>query len=186
MRKRGVIVIGFIQISVAMAMIGGSDSLFQFHKQPIFIFVGLCVIGLSAGMISIPVLPEMLQAVEDDNDIAQKYSMETIENLISGLFVSFQSIGEAIGPVLSSYIAELYGFKVTQEFFSGLLFIFWFSYFLVCGGCYIFEKDSPSEVTKLRNDSIISLTPKKGLDENSNNYRSRRSLSRPASKKGFT
>ena len=65
-RKRGIILIGFIMVTVAMAMIGGSDQFFAFQKQPVFIFLGLCIIGLSAGMISIPVLPEMLEAVEED------------------------------------------------------------------------------------------------------------------------
>jgi MFS family permease len=113
MRKRGIILIGFILITFAMAMIGGSDQLFEFQKQPVFVFLGLCIIGLSSGMITIPVLPEMLEAVEEDPEIANQYSMDTIQNLISGLFVSFQSIGEAIGPILSSFLTEHYGFTTS-------------------------------------------------------------------------
>jgi len=89
MKKRGIILIGFILIAFAMLMIGGSDSLFSFQKQPVFIFLGLCIIGMSAGMISIPVLPEMLESIEDDKELATKYDMEVVENVISGLFVSF-------------------------------------------------------------------------------------------------
>lgn len=63
-KKRGIILIGFIMITIAMLMIGGSDQLFEFQKQPVFIFLGLCIIGLSAGMISIPVMPEMLESIE--------------------------------------------------------------------------------------------------------------------------
>jgi len=40
-------------------------------------------------MISIPVLPEMLECIEEDEELATKYDMETIENVISGLFISF-------------------------------------------------------------------------------------------------
>jgi hypothetical protein len=36
--------------------------------------------------------------------------MESVENLISGLFISFQSFGEASGPVLSSILTDNYGF----------------------------------------------------------------------------
>ena len=110
MRKRGVMLIGFIMITLAMQMIGGSDTLFEFQKQPVFIFLGLCLIGLSCGMISIPVLPEMLECIEDDEELAQKYDIETIENVISGLFISFQSIGEAVGPIAASSLSEHYGF----------------------------------------------------------------------------
>lgn len=70
MRKRGVILIGYILISVAMLMIGGSESLFEFQKQPVFIFLGLVILGLSMGMVSIPVLPEMLETVEEDEELA--------------------------------------------------------------------------------------------------------------------
>lgn len=39
-------------------------------------------------MITIPVLPEMLDAVEEDESLTAKYDMQTVENLISGMFVS--------------------------------------------------------------------------------------------------
>lgn len=32
--------------------------------------------GLSAGMITIPVLPEMLESIEDDEELMSLYSME--------------------------------------------------------------------------------------------------------------
>lgn len=81
--------LGFVQVTIAMLMIGGSDGLFEFQKQPVFIFLGLCMIGLSAGMVTIPVLPEMLECIEEDDELADKYDMVTVENYISGLFVSF-------------------------------------------------------------------------------------------------
>jgi len=93
MQKRGIIVIGFMIITVAMLMIGGSNFLDEmitsFNGSPVFIFLGLTLIGLSAGMISIPVLPEMLECIEEDEELAQKYDRESIENMISGMFVSF-------------------------------------------------------------------------------------------------
>lgn len=138
MKKRGIIVIGFVMITVAMLMIGGSDSIIEFQKQPVFIFLGLCIIGLSAGMVSIPVLPEMLECVADDEELSGMYNMETIENVISGLFISFQSIGEAIGPVVSSYLTHHLGFQISQEIYAGILTLFFVAYFLMCGGMSIF------------------------------------------------
>jgi MFS family permease len=55
MEKRGVVLIGFVTISVAMLMVGG---------QPNSVFIGLCLLGLSIGLVTIPVLPEMLESVE--------------------------------------------------------------------------------------------------------------------------
>ena len=106
MKKRGIILIGFIQITFAMLMIGGSDSLFEFQKQPVFIFIGLCIVGLSAGMITIPVLPEMLESIEEDPELSMKYDMESVENYTSGLFIAFQSMGEALGPIAGSIITD--------------------------------------------------------------------------------
>jgi len=45
--------------------------------------------GLSAGMVSIPVLPEMLESIEEDEELSSKYDIEHVENTISGLFISF-------------------------------------------------------------------------------------------------
>ena len=61
-------------------------------------------------MVSIPVLPEMLESVEQDEELQGLYNREACENTISGLFVSFQSLGEASGPIVSSILAETYGF----------------------------------------------------------------------------
>lgn len=62
-KKRGIILTGFILVTLSMLMIGGSD-LIQGKNQPVFIFVGLIIMGFSCGLISIPVLPEMLETVE--------------------------------------------------------------------------------------------------------------------------
>jgi len=44
----------------------------------VFIFVGLCLTGLSAGLVSIPVLPEILECVEEDEKLREKYDMEVV------------------------------------------------------------------------------------------------------------
>mmetsp|Transcript_35851 Transcript_35851/g.54979 ORF Transcript_35851/g.54979 Transcript_35851/m.54979 type:complete len:102 (+) Transcript_35851:1523-1828(+) len=96
-------------------------------------------------MVSIPVLPEMLEAVEQDKRIAEQYDVQTIENFISGLFVSFQSMGEAIGPICSSYLTQMFGFTVSQEIYCFILFLFWGTYFLFCGNFKMFGAASAPE-----------------------------------------
>lgn len=71
------------------------------------------MIGLSAGMVTIPVLPEMLECVEEDEEFGEKYDMMTVENYISGLFVSFQSLGEAMGPMAGSILTDKFGFAMS-------------------------------------------------------------------------
>jgi MFS family permease len=147
MQKSGIIVIGVLIITIAMLMIGGSnfldEMLTSFNGQPVFIFLGLTLIGLSAGMVSIPVLPEMLECIEEDEELSQKYDRESIENLISGMFVSFQSLGEAIGPIVSAWLAHKYNFRICQEVFGVYLTIYFLLYFLLCGNFSIFSAASP-------------------------------------------
>lgn len=57
-------------------------------------------------MVSIPVLPEMLECIEEDEELNETYDQNSIENFISGLFISFQSLGEALGPIISSQLSD--------------------------------------------------------------------------------
>ena len=67
MQKRGLIVIGCVFSTLAMLMIGGQNFATGFEPtSPALTFTGLCLLGLSGGMISIPVLPEMIEVYEQD------------------------------------------------------------------------------------------------------------------------
>ena len=120
-------------------------------------FIGLCVMGMSAGMITIPVLPEMLESIEEDAELSSKFDMEQIENLISGLFVTYQSLGEAVGPMVSSSIAEYYSFTISQEFFAIVLLLFALSYFFACGNFAMFGQDS-HHVSKMSDEQVEQLS----------------------------
>lgn len=108
-------------------------------------------------MITIPVLPEMLESVEDDAELCQKYDMEQVANYVSGMFVTWQSMGEAIGPMISSSIAEWYSFTVSQEFFAIVLLVFSFSYFSFCGNFSMFGRDNRQYGSKMQDGEEMSL-----------------------------
>ena len=88
MHKRGIIVIGLTLLIISLQMIGGSDYPFQFQYQPELIFLGLCLMGSSAGFLSIPALPEMMESYEIVNEFQTKYDKEQAQDLISGIFIS--------------------------------------------------------------------------------------------------
>ena len=106
--KRAVILIGIMMMSLGMFFVGTSKSI-GLENNPALILLGLMIIGASAGMISIPVLPEMLEAIDERDD--KKYNLEELNNFISGIFVTCTGLGEFIGPVLSSFLNERYGFR---------------------------------------------------------------------------
>jgi hypothetical protein len=70
-------------------MIGGNEYIREYNKESFFILWGLIIIGCSAGMVTIPVLPEMLDVINEDKEIIDKYDNEYIQNVISGLFIGF-------------------------------------------------------------------------------------------------
>lgn len=61
-----------------------------------------------------------------------------MENLISGLFVSFQSAGEALGPSVASILSDQFGFQTAQEVYVVYLFTFTTLYFMLCGNFSMF------------------------------------------------
>ena len=63
LRKRAVIILGIFLMSVGMFCVGTSKY-FELENNPAMIMLGMMILGVAAGMISIPVLPEMLEAIE--------------------------------------------------------------------------------------------------------------------------
>lgn len=49
---------------------------------------GMVIMGLGAGLITIPVLPELLESIEVDSRFKKRIHKEEINNKISGLFVA--------------------------------------------------------------------------------------------------
>ena len=133
--KRAVILIGILLMSVGMFFVGTSKSL-GLENSPVMIMLGLAIIGAAAGMISIPVLPEMLEAIEERND--KNYNLEELNNYISGIFVTSTGIGEFIGPVLGSILNARYGFRESQDIYANIIIVFAIIYFLSVGHIFIF------------------------------------------------
>ena len=77
----------------------------------------------------------MLDAIEEDEALAEEFDRELVENITSGLFISFGALGEAIGPVVSAHLAEAFGFQAAQEIYTMYLFVFIIAYFIMCGMC---------------------------------------------------
>jgi MFS family permease len=99
--KPAVIFIGLLMLSVSMLLIGTSPTL-GIEKSANMIFFGLMVMGVAAPFVSIPVLPDILEATFDkENDIPH-----SLLNKISSIFVMATEIGNASGPMLSSVMKD--------------------------------------------------------------------------------
>ena len=138
-------------MSVGMFFVGTSKSL-GLENNPAMIILGLMIIGAAAGMISIPVLPEMLEAIEERGD--RNYELEELNNYISGIFVTCTGLGEFIGPVLSSFLNDKYGFREAQDIYANILLIYAIIYFFCVGHIFIFIR------TKKERQSTKTVAPK--------------------------
>ena len=158
LRKRAVIITGIFLMSAGMFCVGTSKY-FGLENNPAMIMLGLMILGVSAGMISIPVLPEMLEAIEHSPN--NNYNPEELDNYMSGVFVICTGLGEAIGPTLSSSLNEAYGFRIAQDIFAGFCFLFATIYFFSVGHFKMCcgrrrRKTDPSNKSFANNSEVIT------------------------------
>jgi len=60
--RRATIFLGILALGVGMAFVGTSKTL-GLDNNPAMIIMGLMIIGAASGMVSVPVLPEMIESV---------------------------------------------------------------------------------------------------------------------------
>jgi hypothetical protein len=75
---------GYGITSIGMFLVGPSQMLGLIDSESITM-VGLCIMGLGAAMIIIPVMPDMIDAAESRYPHMEK---EVLQNKVSGIFIS--------------------------------------------------------------------------------------------------
>lgn len=106
------------------------------YNSPSITVIGLAIMGFGCGLIIIPIMPDMIEAAEENDPNIDE---TVLHNNISGLFIAFQGIGETAGPILGSVLEDTYGFRLSQDFMAlGVLF-FLILYFFCCGRFSLFE-----------------------------------------------
>ena len=128
MPKRFVIQLGITLMGFGMFFVGTSK-LMGFENDADFVLAGLCMIGVAAGMIAIPVLPEMLESIEEKEELG--YDPDKMTDVISSLFVTSTGVGEAIGPIVSSLLIDAYGYTEAQDIYAVFLLSFAALYLLI-------------------------------------------------------
>lgn len=88
--------------------------MFTYHNTGLFVIIGLFLIGMGTAYVVIPVMPEILTALEEWADKAEmKVNKKVLEDNCSGYFVFFQALGEMIGPSFSSMLERQLEFRLT-------------------------------------------------------------------------
>lgn len=107
----------------------GTSEIFGAENDSDMILLGLCFVGVSAAIITIPVLPEMIESI--DQCLEDSYEPEELNNIISSLFVTSTGVGETIGPILASVLTEIYDFRVSQELYATALAVYAVLYIVI-------------------------------------------------------
>lgn len=151
--KRGALFIGLLCLSMAILMLCNTTMIDVFATSTGVMQMGLMFIGVSAAMIMIPALPEMMDTIEQDIDFCATYEQKDIETVVSSVFVTFHSIGEAVGPMLNSILLSTYGFRRAHELLACYIFVFALLYFAICGNFKMLIQSWDSENLNVSSNS---------------------------------
>jgi len=83
-KKRAVILIGFVVVCSGLFLTGPSKLLGLYNNSSL-IYLGLSIMGLGAGMITIPVLPEVIDSVEENFPGLEE---SVLHNQLTGVFMA--------------------------------------------------------------------------------------------------
>lgn len=98
--RKKTLLFGSIIFCLSVYMIGTSP-LLGLPNSSKTIFVGTLLLGFSACMVTVPILPEMLHVIERD---LPEIKGDDMNNLASGYFNSFLGVGETVGPISASLL----------------------------------------------------------------------------------
>lgn len=86
-------------------LLAGTESIFGYSNIPLYAVVGMGFVGLGMSMVIIPIMPEILEAVEDKHT---NFNEVKLQNNVSGYFVLCQGLGETVGPFTDSIMSMVF------------------------------------------------------------------------------
>ena len=101
--KRGVVFFGMILQNLGINLTG-FNSLGHWQMTMLFTIMGLIIFGIGTAMITIPLLPEILDAIDENPRWRGNINEEILQNNVSGYFIFCQATGETCGPLASSFL----------------------------------------------------------------------------------
>lgn len=128
--SRATMMCGFFILAISMTFIGPSR-IFGFpDTSTAMIIIGLMVLGMGAACTVIPVIPEMLNAVEGKYE---EHASE-VSDTFSGIFNVAGGFGQIIGPSVAGVLADEVGFNWTFDIVFFVILIYNIIYIFACGG----------------------------------------------------
>ena len=119
--------------------------------------IGTAIFGMGYSMITIPVMPEILEAIEDRKDLSDNMDEDALYNNLAGYFVVCQAVGESSGPALSSALNTRFDLEETQHMLAIFVGIFLASYMVLCDCRAFFSSPKPQIEKEKVSDAAQTL-----------------------------
>lgn len=103
LNKRSILFLGLLFGEVGWVVTGIPSAYYTIN-----VLVGIAVFGISLACICIPVMPEILEGIEEK---LSDYDEEILYNNLSGYFMVCQALGECLGPSIGSLVKQKFSFR---------------------------------------------------------------------------
>lgn len=130
--KRGVVFFGLVIQNVGIN-VTGFDNRGDWKLTVGFTLLGLVLFGVGTAMVTIPIMPEILEAIEEHPKHRDGFNELVMQNNVAGYFIVCQAVGETCGPLTSSFLKLHYRFRPAQQFLGIIVSVFLILYILFCG-----------------------------------------------------
>lgn len=141
--KRLILIVSSFLLGIATFMNGPSE-IFHMPDKLYLIMMGQIFSGIFIATLSIPALPEMINA---STIRYEKRDEHRVHSLCSGLYNASLGMGQTLGPIVASALFDGFGFRKTQDIIA-LMCIFFALIYLIFGygvaGCGKKEADKDS------------------------------------------
>lgn len=128
--QRATMMCGFFILGLSMFLVGPSKILGFPETSVAMMIIGLFILGMGAAWTVIPVIPEMLNAVDG------KYEGQSSEvsDAFSGIFNVAGGFGQIVGPAVAGAMNDKIGFNYTFDILAFIIIGYNVIYILSCGG----------------------------------------------------
>eukprot|EP00347_Sterkiella_histriomuscorum_P005636 403355840 len=117
----------FIFASISLFFFGPSK-LLHFPDSLTFMIIGMVLLGFSCSLIFVPLLPEIIDAVQDKENIGEN---NELNDKASSLFNMSYAIGCLIAPILGGAFNDSYKYRTTCDIFAVSAATFAVIYFFI-------------------------------------------------------
>ena len=160
--KRTTIHIGFLIMGVSLLIVGPSWVL-HIPQAMWLSWIGIFLIGAGAASSVVPIIPEMLDAVE-----GQFSDEAAVKDVSAGIFNMANGVGQIFGPLMAGGLYEYFkgdknpdvsewnAFGITCDIFAGICFFYFILYFLVCNGFDAAAKSIKNTCRALKNKQQLT------------------------------